>query len=155
THIIYTGNSFQGTLSYKDGTQVTISTVNNMLLPTTIQDRNGNYFTIAYKDMTQGYNPLAIDFITDTLGRIIQFTYNLATLNLTSITAPKMGGGSQTWASFGYGTQTLRYNFSGLFPSAPPSGTWSFTTLTTITLPTRSITLAYSDYGMPYSVTLS
>ena len=55
--------------------------VNNRLLPTPITDRNGNYIQIAYKpDCFQvgtkcycGYfAPMAIDYVIDTLGRVIR-----------------------------------------------------------------------------------
>jgi hypothetical protein len=155
THITFTGSAaFGGSLTYNDGTIVTISIVNNNLLPTMVQDRNGNYFTIAYKDATQGYNPLAIDYITDTEGRVISFVYS--GLDLASITSPKMGGGNQTWINFGYANQPLRYNFSGLTPmNAPLSGT-NVRELQYIEFPATNTgyQLIYSDYGMAYKTSL-
>jgi YD repeat-containing protein len=153
THITFTGSAgFGGSLTYKDGTIVTISIVNNNLLPTMIQDRNGNFFTIAYKDATQGYNPLAIDYITDTLGRVISFVYT--GMDLASITSPAIGGGNQTWVNFGYVNQALRYSFSGLTPmNAPPSGT-NVRELQYIQFPATNTgyQLSFSDYGMAYKI---
>lgn len=153
THITFTGSaSFGGTLSYTDGTQVTISIVNNNLLPTQVTDRNGNYLTIAYKDTTQGYNPLAIDFITDTLGRNVQFHYNI-NLNLDYITVPTMNGGTQNSVFFFYTNQTLSYNFSGLTPVVAGS-TGPFLNNINFAATSTGYTLSYSDYGMPYNVSL-
>jgi RHS repeat-associated protein len=152
THITFTGYIGGGTLSYTDGTQVTISVVNNNLLPTQVMDRNGNYETIAYKDATQGYNPLAIDFITDTLGRNVQFNYD-ANLNLSYITVPAMNGGTQNSVFFYYTSHTLSYHFNGLTPLiAGSSG--PFLNNIEITATNTGCTLSYSDYGMAYNVSL-
>jgi RHS repeat-associated protein len=151
THIIFTGYQGGGTLSYTDGTQVTISLINNNLLPTQVMDRNGNYMTIAYKDATQGYKPLAIDFITDTLGRNVQFHYN-GSLNLDYIVVPAMNGGTGSSVFFSYSFHSLGYNFSGLTPMmGGPSGPF----LDSIELATGTgMTLSYSQYGMAYNVSL-
>jgi len=57
-----------------------------------VQDRNGNYFTVAYKTTKP-----QIDYITDTLGRVIQFYYTSADSNgntwLSYITAPDHDNG--------------------------------------------------------------
>ncbi|HWX43284.1 MAG TPA: Ig-like domain-containing protein, partial [Blastocatellia bacterium] len=155
THITFTGSAaFGGSLTYKDGTIASISIVNNNLLPTMFQDRNGNFVTIAYKDATQGYNPLAIDYITDTLGRVISFVYTGT--DLTSITSPAMGGGNQTWVTFGYVNQALRYSFNGLTPmNAPLSGT-NVRELQYIQFPATNTgyQLIYSDFGMAYKISL-
>ncbi|MEK6304443.1 MAG: hypothetical protein AABO41_27455 [Acidobacteriota bacterium] len=78
THIVYTGNGRDGgDLHYPDGTTVNFTAVNNRLLPTTMYDSNGNYVQVAYKpDCFQVgnetycgyYAPMAIDYVTDTLG---------------------------------------------------------------------------------------
>ncbi|HXG66461.1 MAG TPA: hypothetical protein VNO70_15285, partial [Blastocatellia bacterium] len=154
THIRFTGSASNGgTLTYKDGTTVTISVVNNRLLPTRIRDRNGNYLQVAYKDSAQGYSPFAINYVTDTLGRQIQFTYD-ASLNLTAITAPAFGTGTRTLAQFNYENKLFRYTFSGVFPTnAPPSGS-AISTLRRIYFPATGTgyLLTYSDYGMVYTV---
>ncbi|HEU4390401.1 MAG TPA: hypothetical protein VFV34_21535 [Blastocatellia bacterium] len=47
-HITFVGSkSAGGSLYSNDGTKVTISVINNMLLPTRIQDSNGNYLSLA------------------------------------------------------------------------------------------------------------
>src|SRR6185436_18945045 len=87
---------------------------------------NGNYQQIAYKSSASGFAPLAIDYIIDSMARVIQFQYD-ANFNLTSITAPGVGGTSQnpvtrTLAHFDYQSRSLGYNFSGLTVENATSG---------------------------------
>lgn len=74
SHITYAGNALGGTLYSNDGTAVTIGKVNNRLLPTQITDTNGNFVQIAYHWETN-FPPMAINYIVDTMGRVIQFNY--------------------------------------------------------------------------------
>jgi YD repeat-containing protein len=109
THITFVGCAgYGGTLYYSDGTQVSIGTYNNRLLATQIKDSNGNYVGITYKYGAP--SPLAIDHVTDTQGRQIQFNYD-GSGNLISITAPGYGGTAQnpvtrTVAQFDYQSRT-------------------------------------------------
>ena len=58
SQITYVGNAADGgTLFYKDGTAVTISKVNNRLLPTMVVETNGNYVQIAIRQ-TLGFRAL-------------------------------------------------------------------------------------------------
>src|SRR5262249_42667966 len=105
TRITYVGSVLNGgTLYYPNGTRVTINFINNRMLPTQIIDPNGNYIQIAYKAAWQGYAPMAIDTVTDTLGRVIQFTYSGARLIGVS---PPSGASS----AFTYTTVTMNTNF--------------------------------------------
>ncbi|MEK6301805.1 MAG: hypothetical protein AABO41_13930 [Acidobacteriota bacterium] len=128
THIVYTGNGRDGgALHYPDGTTVDFTNVNNRLLPTTIYDSNGNYVQIAYKpdcfqvgnEMYCGYYaPMAIDYVTDTLGRMIQFQYD-SNYRLCAINSPGFGGNienpvTQTLVQFDYQTVSPSYSFTGL-----------------------------------------
>jgi hypothetical protein len=77
SHIKFSG-TINGILAqYNDGMSVYYSVNNNRLLPDRIQDGNGNYITIAYAPSGP---PLAIDYITDTLGG----SYNSATTQAAS-----------------------------------------------------------------------
>lgn len=68
THITFVGSAASGgTLYFTNGISVTITVVNNLLLPTQITEPNGNYEQIAYKSSTSGFAPLAIDYVTDSL----------------------------------------------------------------------------------------
>ena len=155
THITFVKSNFNASkLRYSDGTQVTYSLYNNRLLPTEVKDCNGNYVAISYKYGPA--SPLAIDFVTDSQGRNIQFNYN-ASGDLISITAPGYGGTAQnpvtrTVAQFDYQSRTLSYNFTGLTVENVPTG--SVNVLRHIYFPgtnTGSL-FTYSDYGMIHNV---
>src|SRR5262249_15755370 len=100
----------------------------------------------------QGYNPLAIDFITDTLGRNVQFNYD-ANLNLSYISVPATNGAIQNSAFFFYTNHTLSYHFSGLTPLVLGS-TGPFLNNIQSGTTSTGYTLTYSDYGMAYNVSL-
>jgi RHS repeat-associated protein len=128
SHIVYTGNGRDGgDLFYQDGTSARFTIVNNRLLPTSINDTNGNYIQITYKpecvqiggtQYCDVFAPMAIDYIYDTMGRVMQFNYD-SNYRLISITAPGFGGTTQnpvtqTIAQFDYQTVTANGTFSGL-----------------------------------------
>jgi RHS repeat-associated protein len=152
SHITYVGNAADGgALYYNDGTSVTIGKVNNRLLPTQITDTNGNYVQVAYKWETN-YPGIAINYIVDTLGRVIQFNYGEwpappgSTL-LTSISTPT---GSVT---FNYQTVTMNQNFQDVIVENAPV---SFSAISSVTIPQRPThSFSYSGYGMIYSISLS
>ncbi len=166
SHIVFLGNARDGGgISYPDGTSVSITSVNNRLLPTTILDRNGNYIQIAYKpDCFQvggveycGYfSPIALDYVIDTLGRRIEFQYD-SNYRLISITAPGFGGTTQnpvtnTLMQFDYQTVTPIYSFTGLTVERAP---WTGLRLKHIYFPTGTGYLpAYSQYGMVSSISV-
>ena len=167
SHIVYTGNAQHGgTLTYPDGTALSITLVNNRLLPTTISDRNGNYVQIAYKpDCFQvgeewfcGYfSPIALDYVIDTMTRRIEFQYD-SSYRLISITSPGFGGTTQnpvtdTLVQFDYQTVTPVYSFSGLTVERAP---WTALRLKHIYFPATSTGFlpAYSQYGMVSSMSV-
>src|SRR5712692_7150007 len=75
--------------------------------PTSILDANGNYITITYVNNT---GP-RIQTVTDTMGRLINFSYDPNNL-LTAITAPELGGGTRTLVRFHYRQLSLSYGFA-------------------------------------------
>ena len=77
-----------------DGTRLTYSEANGEYRCTEIKDRNGNYLTVSYNSLGQ------ITTITDTLGRVITFTYD-SNSNPISITQ-MWGAQTHTWATFGW-----------------------------------------------------
>jgi YD repeat-containing protein len=148
SHITYVGNAADGgTLYYNDGTRVTIGKVNNRLLPTQITDTNGNYVQVAYKWETN-YPGIAINYIVDTLGRVIQFNYDAYnSTNLTSISTPTGG------VTFGYQTVTMNQNFQNVIVENAPV---SFSAVSSVTIPQRPThSFSYSGYGMIYNISLS
>ena len=144
-----------GTLYYNDGTQVSVTLYNNRLLPIQVKDSNGNYVGISYKYGVAV--PLAIDFVTDTQGRKIQFNYNSPAGNLISITAPGYGGTAQnpvtrTVAQFDYQGRTLSYNFTGLTVENTPTGAVNMLRHVYFPAAGTGALYSYSDYGMIYYV---
>ncbi|MEK6303905.1 MAG: hypothetical protein AABO41_24640 [Acidobacteriota bacterium] len=153
SHITYVGNAADGgTLFYNDGTTVTIGKVNNRLLPTQITDTNGNYIQVAYKWETN-FPGIAINYIVDTLGRVISFNYGEwpappGSTRLTSIRTPTGG------VTFGYQTVTMNHNFQNeiIVENAPAS----FAAVSSVTIPQRpTYQFSYSGYGMIYNISLA
>ncbi|HYX29056.1 MAG TPA: RHS repeat-associated core domain-containing protein [Pyrinomonadaceae bacterium] len=89
------------------------------LYPTNIEDANGNYITVTYVNNTAP----RIDTVTDTLGRVITFSYDPNNL-LTAITAPGYLGGTRTLVRLHYHQLSLNYAFSGLTHSVRDSYPW-------------------------------
>ncbi len=147
SHMTFVGNAATGgTLYSNDGTAITIGKVNNRLLPTQITDTNGNYVQVAYQWDTS-YPGIAINYIVDTLGRVIQFNYGQGptSTSLNSITTPI---GTIT---FSYQSVTMNYNF--LTAAAVLNAPSSFYGVSGITIPQKpTYSFAYSGYGMVYQV---
>lgn len=93
---------------FPDGTVVTydVAGANNYQYASRVQDRNGNFSTIAYTSTIP-----QINYVTDDQGRQIQFFYD-GNNNLTSITAPDFGGGRRTVVQFSYTTISVTSSFS-------------------------------------------
>ncbi len=103
-----------GTLKYPNGTTVNYGAFGQgSIYPTYIQDANGNYISISYRN-NRGPQ---IDSVIDTLGRALQFHYEGSLL--TAITAPTLGGGTRTLMRIQYQPLTLDYAFSGLTARGP------------------------------------
>ncbi|MEW6130395.1 MAG: RHS repeat-associated core domain-containing protein [Acidobacteriota bacterium] len=158
THITFVGSkSAGGKLYFNNGTAVTISVTNNRLLPTKIKDANGNYVSIGYKTYN-GSAPnqflwrQAIDYLTDSMGRYLQFNYD-TNMNLSSITAPNFSTGTRTVAQFDYECRSISASFSGLTVENAPSG--NIPVLKHVYFPATNTgyKFDYSVYGMVYKVT--
>jgi RHS repeat-associated protein len=168
SHITYVGNGTTGgTLYYNNGMSKGVGIHNNRLLVHTVTDNNGNQFSIYYKSLPetscvgfQGYQ--AIDYIYDTLGRVIQFNYDDCN-NLTSIDVPGYGGTAEspvttTIARFDYTTPVISTSFSGLTVENAPTG-WTngkATLLSHVYFPATNTghKFTYSAYGMITTVSL-
>jgi RHS repeat-associated protein len=144
SHATYVGSAVNGgTLYYNDGTKVTIGKVNNRLLPTQITDTNGNYVQVAYVSNT-GLPGIAINYIVDTLGRVIQFNYGYGSATPSSIGTPT-------------GTVNLSYqmvpmNYYYVLGNTVENAPASFYAVSSVTIPQRpTYTFSYSGYGMIYS----
>jgi hypothetical protein len=165
THITYVGNATTGgTIYYNNGTSLGVGLINNRLLVSTVSDTNGNSYSISY--LSQGSpancnNGLgmqwhqAINYIYDSLGRVISFQYDSCN-NLVGITAPGIGGTSQnpvtvTVAQFDYTGLTPSTSFSGL---TVENASGYIPVLSHIYSPVTQTgyKFQYSAYGMVYNV---
>jgi RHS repeat-associated protein len=169
SHLTYVGNAaYYGALYGNDGSGMSISVVNNRMLPSRITDSNGNYITIAYKltacdpncSPCSGCDPiyptLMLDYVTDTMGRVIQCNYN-SNLNLVSITAPGFGGTAQnpvttTVAQFDYENRSVSNSFSGLTVENLPVQWADFIKHIYMPATQTGYTFTYSAFGMIYNV---
>jgi hypothetical protein len=130
---------------------VTIGKVNNRLLPTQITDTNGNYVQVAYVSNTS-FPGIAINYIVDTLGRVIQFNYGQwpapTSTSLSSITTPT---GTITLS---YQNVTMNYSFPNIV--AVENAPASFYGVSGLSIPQRpTYSFGYSGYGMIYSTSLA
>jgi hypothetical protein len=85
THITYVGNATTGgTINYNNGISMGVGLINNRLLVSTVSDTNGNSYSISYQGLGAPtcQNGLgfqwhqAINYIYDSLGRVISFSYD-------------------------------------------------------------------------------
>ncbi|HKR20961.1 MAG TPA: DUF4214 domain-containing protein, partial [Pyrinomonadaceae bacterium] len=97
-----------------DGTQLKFVEINNEYSCTEVKDRNGNYITVNHNALGR------IATITDTLGRVINFNYDV-NANLISITQSWNGQPSHQWVGFNWGTRNMQASFSGVV--GPKNGT--------------------------------
>jgi len=169
SHMTYVGNAaYNGTLYGNDGSKLDLGVVNNRMLPYRITDSNGNYITIAYKQTAcdpncspcsncdPTYPALMLDYVTDTMGRIIQCNYN-SNLNLVSITAPGFGGTAQnpvttTVAQFDYESRSVSSSlFTGLTVENIPAQSSDFIKHVYMPATGTGYTFSYSAFGMIYN----
>jgi hypothetical protein len=158
-------NRATSVLRLMNGTQISFilptyggAVIGKRLLPSQIKDRNGNYITITNAEIVNG-NGVAnnshdwgIDYITDTLGRTIDFYYES---NLLRKVRQDCGGG--TWFDYviiSYAPITISTNFTTGLTAAPSNlnGTQVWQPWW-IEYPTGHTTrLFYTSYGQMYEV---
>src|SRR5215212_5406928 len=114
-----------------EGTQLALSDSNGEYRCTSIKDRNGNYLTINYDALGHITN------VIDTLGRVINFNYDI-NANLISITQAWNGQPAHQWVSCGWGTRTMQSSFSGAAVVGTANGTL-YPVLTQVALNDTSI----------------
>jgi RHS repeat-associated protein len=114
------GNYGNGWSKLANGTTITYSSITpteGHLHATKIEDVQGNYITITYRNVSG--NAL-IETVTDTMGRVVTFNYD--SLNrLISVTGPRMqgqdpiygSGATRTLIKLHYKQLTLGYSFDG------------------------------------------
>jgi YD repeat-containing protein len=92
-----------------DGSQLAYWSINSEYRCTEVKDRNGNYLTIKYDPINGEANPGRMTSIIDTLGRTINFNYDV-NYRLQSITQLR-NGQPHVWATFGYSDLEVLTNF--------------------------------------------
>jgi YD repeat-containing protein len=128
-----------------DGTQLKFVEINNEYSCTQVKDRNGNYITINHNALGR------ITTITDTLGRVITFNYDV-NANLISITQSWNGQPAHQWVGFNWGTRNMQASFSGAAVIGPKNGT-SLPVITQVTLnDTSHVTFDYTNSLQVYLI---
>jgi YD repeat-containing protein len=128
-----------------DGTQLSFVEINNEYSCTQIKDRNGNYITVNHNALGR------ITAVTDTLGRVINFNYDV-NQNLVSLTQSWNGQPSHQWVAFNWGTRTMQSSFSGAAVIGPKNGT-QLPVITGVTLnDTSQITFDYNNSLQVYLI---
>ncbi|HKX28403.1 MAG TPA: S8 family serine peptidase [Blastocatellia bacterium] len=105
-----------GILWQSDGTQIRFTApadsggaaTGKELLPREIKDRNGNFISIVNAPLSDGR--WAIDYLTDTLGRTIDFAYEN---NVLTQVRQNRAGAWHVFVKFHYAPVTINTNFGG------------------------------------------
>jgi hypothetical protein len=121
-------NSAAPVVRTTNGTKLTFTAagINNEYRCIEIKDRNGNYITATYNP-----NNGHLETITDTLGRIVNFIYDLNN-NLEAI-RQTWNGSAHNWATFNYGQAYVAPGFGGGLLVNGPNGN-NTTVLTQVNL---------------------
>ena len=134
-----------------NGTQITFGTSatasgDYQFLPTQLKDRNGNFITIVYKQLSN--NDTVLDYVIDTLGRRIDFYYQ--NNRLTEIRQDR-NGTIFKYAIIDYTAVTLNASFYSM-PNQDVSGTTVYVP-SRITYPTGvNLRLFYTSYGQVHLI---
>ncbi len=127
------------------GQKLSFTEIDNEFRCVEIKDRNGNYITVNHNALGR------ITTITDTLGRVITFNYDV-NQNLLSITQSWNGQPSHQWVGFSWGTRNMQASFSGAAVIGPKNGT-SLPVITGVTLnDTSQTTFDYNNSLQVYLI---
>ncbi len=121
-------------------------------LPVEIKDRNGNFITISYKDLTTSVGvKKVIDYVTDTAGRRIDFNYQ--NNRLTSISQDR-GGNVFYYVRLDYSAVTMKTRFAGSLTADPSNiNNTQVYFPTRVTYPTgANYQFGYTSYGQISSI---
>jgi len=146
-------NSSTLTLRYRNGTTILYQVfpeLTNFWRPIRITDTNGNYISIAYVSHVTGSNDQQqIAQITDTLGRVITFSYSNGLLS-------SIAQGTKTYVAFEWNTAYQpNFNFGSPLsnPTSPTNGS-TISVLTRVhfypspTTPGTWVVFGYGDWGI-------
>ncbi len=126
-----------------DGTQYSYgdySYVSGSYRCSQVKDSNGNRINIAY-------GTYGISTITDTLGRVLTFSYDPTYGHLLQITQNWMGQ-PRVLAQFDYDLRTLSYNFGGLTVDAPANNSQVSVLTRVITSDRARHVFVYNGWGI-------
>ncbi|MDX2040328.1 MAG: RHS repeat-associated core domain-containing protein [Acidobacteriota bacterium] len=120
-----------------------------LALPIEIKDRNGNFITIAYRDLTTSVGvKKVIDYVTDTAGRRIDFNYE--NNRLTSISQAR-GGTTFYFVRLDYQPVTIQTSFLAPYVTATDPSNINGTVVyfpSRVTYPTGvNFRFSYTNYG--------
>jgi len=116
-------------------------------LPIEVKDRNGNFITIVYKDLTTSAGTKkAIDYVTDTVGRRIDFNYQS---NLLTSVSQTRDGNTFYYVRLDYAPVTIKTRFVSPLAADPSNinGTDVYFPVR-VTYPTGiNYRFSYTSYG--------
>ncbi|MGH9798734.1 MAG: hypothetical protein ACRD82_00060, partial [Blastocatellia bacterium] len=136
-----------------DGTQMKfgvysydVNVLDFLALPIEIKDRNGNFMTIAYRDLTTSAGvKKVLDYVTDTAGRRIDFNYQ--NNRLISISQDR-GGTTYYFARLDYQPVTIQTSFYNLVTDPSNINGTAVYLPSRVTYPTGiNYRLTYTNYG--------
>lgn len=120
-----------------------------LALPVEIKDRNGNFITIAYRDLTTSAGvKKVLDYVTDTAGRRIDFNYQS---NLLTSISQNRGGATFYYVWLDYQPVTIQTSFLPPYVTATDPGNINGTVVylpSRVTYPTGvNFRFAYTNYA--------
>lgn len=133
------------TLRPSDGSQLSFALKGYEYKCTRIKDRNGNFITVFYNVAGN------VSSVTDTLGRVITFTYDANNCPLTI--EQSRNGLTRKWATFGYAGLTMGAGFAaGASVTGPQNGT-TISVLSRVSLDDGSFyNFLYNSWGQVYRI---
>lgn len=133
------------TLRPADGSQISFTLKGYEFRCTKIKDSNGNFITVSYNAVGN------VSSVTDTLGRIITFTYDANNRPLSI--EQNRGGQTHQWATFGYASLTMNAAFAGGVTRVGPSNGTAISALSRVSLDDGSFyNFLYNSWGQVYRV---
>jgi len=135
-------------LRTSDGTQLSYVLHSTQYDCTQIKDRNGNYINVSYTAAGR------INTVTDTLGRIITFNYDVNgyLTDITQVWNQNSTPVTHYWARFEYANVSIDYNFGGMTVYGPADNS-TLKMLSRVKLADDSyFDFSYSSWGQVWKV---
>lgn len=133
------------TLRPTDGSQISFALKGYEFKCTKIKDRDGNFINVSYNAAGN------VSSITDTLSRVITFTYDANDRPLAI--EQNRGGQVHQWATFAYASQPINAGFATSVNVLGPSSGTSISVLSRVSLDDGSFyNFLYNSWGQVYRV---